>query len=150
MNQDDKTPPVEQEQMLQPTQSRNANPDHQASRRRLLKAAAVAPVIYTLPSGSALAATSTSCLGNEGNIITGVTKEMEDVESCDNEGNCTTFSQETGRLKVGDQVFTPTGNPNEFNDGEQYYIKYDQETLVAGSCWNSINLSSTKSFSDFL
>ncbi|MFP4601546.1 MAG: hypothetical protein ACLFNA_01295 [Halochromatium sp.] len=156
MNHDDKTTPVEQEQLAQPEQARNAHSSHQASRRRLLKAAAVAPVIYTLPNGSALAATSATCLGNNDNIITGVTEEMEEAESCDNEGNCQFINEPTGNLKAPDgRVFTSTGNTvdskEEFhNDGKDYIYYQGDQTLVAGSCWNSINLSSTKSFDGYL
>ncbi|WP_201245170.1 hypothetical protein [Halochromatium salexigens] len=150
MNRDDKTTPVEQDQAATPMpQARNAGQGHQEARRRLLKAATVAPIIYTLPSGAALAASSTTCLGDSENIITGVTEEV----NCDDDGlNCETV------LKAPDpdnRVFTPTGNTvdnkDEFHNSGKDYIYYQtDQTLIAGSCWNSINLSSTKFFDGFI
>lgn len=157
MNQDDKTTPVEQDQVATPTsQTRNVNQGHQEARRRLLKAATVAPIIYTLPSGAALAANSATCLGNNENIITGIEKQTEEVETCDGLDNCQTTIQETGNLEApDDRVFTPTGNTvdskGEFhNDGKDYIYYETDQTLVAGSCWNSVNLSSTKTFDGYL
>lgn len=135
MNPNDKTTSAEQDPLAQPDHVQNANQSHQTSRRRLLKAATVAPIIYTLPSGGALAASSTTCLGDTDNIITSVTKE-----------------EETGNLEADGQVFTPAGtdNDNEYHNDGKNYIYDGNETLVAGSCWNSINLSSTKSFDEFI
>jgi hypothetical protein len=158
MNRDDKTTPVEQDQAATPMpQARNTGQGHREARRRLLKAATVAPIIYTLPSGAALAASSATCLGNTDNIITSVTKETQEVENCDPEGlNCQFTTEETGNLEAPDgRVFTPTGhtvdNKDEFHNSGKDYIYYQtDQTLVAGSCWNSINVSTTKSFDGFL
>ncbi|MCG5517323.1 MULTISPECIES: hypothetical protein [unclassified Ectothiorhodospira] len=175
MNPNDKTTSAEQDPLAQPDHVQNANQSHQTSRRRLLKAATVAPIIYTLPSGGALAATSSSCLNDSDNIITGVTKQTEQTtitntqcnpgkgnaqanSSACNQGTgqnltftSTTTETETDKLIAGEQVFTSTGNPNEYHsNGKDYIYEPDSQTLIAGSCWNSINLSTTKTFNGFL
>ena len=120
MNQDDKTTLVEQEPMAQPEQARNANSSHQVSRRRLLKAAAVAPVIYTLPSGAAMANTSTCAspngVSNGDNVRTLSTEEQNQV----NAGEIS----EGGSLEGGYEY-----RPNNLYSGD----------AIKASCWCSLN-----------
>lgn len=137
-------------------------------RRRLLKAAGVAPVIYTLPSGGALARTSSSCLGDLDNVITEVNKEKKEVcnpgnsqgkananvQACTNQGLETV---ETGSLKAGNQTYTLTGKDrnglpvytDDNNDTKQFILTEDQN-LVAESCWSSMNLSATDAIDRFI
>ena len=173
MHQDDKTTPVEQDRMAQPEQALNANQRHRESRRRLLQAAAVAPVIYTLPNGSAFAAVST-CLRNEENTIdvTGVVNE-ECASELGN-GNASTSGQTNSnapqnlnsgceteahpQLTTNQGTFTyagrstRTGEPY-YADGESNSYVYDGQQLWTASCWSSVNVASigsTKAFQNIV
>lgn len=99
-------------------------------RRRLLKAASAAPVIFTLPVGSALAAGSVSC-------------------TADGMGN----TIDTGVEIRGQNVFLndeKLGNVNEsFDIGSETYVVDDRGNLdprlVTGSCWTSLITASAGS-----
>lgn len=81
------------------------------SRRRLLKAATAVPVIYTLPIGASVAASST-CINKPDNFeeLTGEEKQFINENS----------------LNIGDPI------------GENYVI-YDNNQKVKESCWSSLN-----------
>lgn len=171
MNQDDKMMSVEQDQAAYPTQARNAKKDPQQSRRRLLKAAAVAPVIYTLPNGSALAAVST-CLRNEENTI-GVTEVLPcDSSTSSGPGNSnpsqsaianspvhqgTESECDNPPLNTSQGTFTYAGSSNTTGqpfygiDGSSNNYVYDSQNqqLWTESCWNSVNVASTGSTKAF-
>ena len=143
MHQDDKTPPVEQDRMAQPDQAQNVNQRHQESRRRLLKAAAVAPVIYTLPSGSALARGSSCINSNDGdnnNIIYGNgEKEYDEEDNLLGMYLNGEFYEYAGTDKNGNQKYAKEG---------QIYIYYENN-LWTTSCWSSIHVTSTGSTKAF-
>ena len=149
MHQDDKTTPVEQDQMAQPEQALNANQRHQESRRRLLQAAAVAPVIYTLPNGSAFAAVST-CLRNEENTI-----DVTESQECDQNLDPDCEPVEHPPLNTNQGTFTyaggstRTGQPYYGIDGDSNTYVYDGQQLWTASCWSSIHVASTGSTKAF-
>ena len=93
-------------------------------RRRLLKAASAAPVIFTLPVGSSVAAGSVQCeLMN--NTITGTTEKF-------------------GTLNIGDSVQATNPDTGLQQDYVVEHI-YDNGNynLVTGSCWSSLNPSAS-------
>lgn len=133
MNQDHKTTPVEQDQVATPTsQAQNAGQGHQEARRRLLKAAAVAPVIYTLPSGGALAAGSSCVDNNDGtNVILGPGEEE---------------FNEHGELigrSINGQFYELSSGNEYLKDGQIY--KFDDVDMFTASCWNSVKVVGTAS-----
>lgn len=87
----------------------------QQSRRALLRAAAAAPVIYTLPSGAALANTST-CLNKPDNFRELTTEEQDLVA----DGSIT----EGDTLESGFEY-----RPNDLYGGD----------AIKASCWASLN-----------
>jgi hypothetical protein len=96
-------------------------------RRRILKAAVGAPVIYTLSSGAALAAASSvSCLDRAGNVI-------------DDQA----FFDATG-MRLAEVESLQTGSAVRI-DGHEYV--YDNGEFIAASCWASLDVASTTSSS---
>ena len=109
-------------------------------RRRLLKAASAAPVIFTLPVGSSVAARSVQC----------------DAESMDNTIDNITIEDGKVKRTVGGTVeqYTITDGTVTI-DGQIYFV--DDGTvdidspntatprLVTGSCWGSLVLGSAGS-----
>lgn len=126
---DGKTTETTQEQTAQANRACQNTKSHQDARRRLLKAATIAPVIFTLPNGAALAATSSTC--REDSVV------LELTEQVDGDGNA------TGNLVGTDEKVYEAINPDDPNAGYYYdtkkFIPEDQNTLVAESCWSSLN-----------
>ncbi|MEA3642972.1 MAG: hypothetical protein VBE63_23965 [Lamprobacter sp.] len=135
---------AEQDQTTQADQASDAKQKQQNARRRLLKAATVAPVIYTLPNGTALAATSSTC--REDSVVS-VSKETE----TDVDGN----QIETGNLVSSDgRIFEPSnsGDPNDptvYYNSTKKYVSEGESTLVAESCWSSVNAQTASSTNHF-
>ena len=94
------------------------------NRRRLLKAAGMAPVIYTLPAGAATAAGSVSCADDGNNIL-----DVDNVE---------------GETVTAGNVSCELGNDNKTcttDEGVEYVFEENNQggTITAGSCWTSLN-----------
>ncbi|MBK1704665.1 hypothetical protein [Halochromatium glycolicum] len=100
-----------------PTASAPQEPEmsKRQSRRRLLKAATAVPVIYTLPIGASVAASST-CIDKEDNF-----KPLTDEQKQD-------FAD--GKLSRGQEL-------------DHNYVVFDGNDKVKGSCWCSINPTDT-------
>ena len=106
-------------------------------RRRLLKAASAAPVIFTLPVGSALAAGSVQC-----DVLEGNTRDNIQIIA------------DGSKVKIGNQKYDVTDGTVTI-DGQVYFI--DDGTisidspntatprLVTGSCWTSLITASAGS-----
>ena len=100
-------------------------------RRRLLKAASAAPIIFTLPVGSSVAAGSVFCADPEmGNTI----------------DNIQIIANGT-KVKIGSQNYDVTNGTVQV--GEQVYVIDDlgnlPPRLVTHSCWNSVFASAASS-----
>ena len=100
------------------------------NRRRLLKAAGMAPMIYTLPAGAQTAAGSISCVRKDGNWLE-ATRSGRNVESNDGTVSCTLPPS------GGDGGVCTTDDGN----GTEYIFEGNNRTgtLTARSCWNSLN-----------
>ena len=98
------------------------------NRRRLLKAAGMAPVIYTLPAGAATAAGSVSCADDEDNVLT-VKRSGRNVVSNDETVSC--------QLPSGGG----SGDVCTTDDGTEYIFEGNNQggEITAGSCWTSLN-----------
>lgn len=131
MNADHKATATEQDQTVLADQAQQR---HQDARRRLLKAATVAPVIYTLPTGGALAATSSTCREDSVVAVSEQTDENGDP---------------TGNLVGGGKTFTPGGDSVTFYSGGESYTLEGDNVLVATSCWDSINAQTARSTNNF-
>ena len=83
----------------------------QRTRRALLKASAAAPVIYTLPIGAGVAASST-CIDKEDNFEVLTVDEIERIR--------------TENLQRGSKL-------------DDVYVVYDDDEKVKASCWSSIH-----------
>jgi len=111
-------------------------------RRRLLKAASAAPVIFTLPVGSAVAARSVQC-DAEGmdNTIGGITigKDENDLPIVTTTDG-TTYTITDGTVTIDGQVYF-------VDDGTVDIDSPNTATprLVTGSCWGSLVLGSAGS-----
>ena len=106
-------------------------------RRRLLKAASAAPVIFTLPVGSSVAAGSVQCDLKDGNAVSTYTETNEDLTT-------------TKKVDIGEQTFTITSDTTtiQTSDGQVYFVD-DLDglppRLVTESCWNSVFASAASS-----
>lgn len=89
-------------------------PDLNKQRRRLLKATAGAPVIFTLPVGKSAAAASIACDTKEDSLLI---VNQDDFES------------EFGEVDDGDTVNV---------DGQDYVYDEPENRLVTASCWSSL------------
>ena len=104
-------------------------------RRRLLKAASAAPVIFTLPVGSSVAAGSVRCDAPDmNNTIEGITigtdeNDLPIVTTSDG----TTYTITNGTVQVGEQVYV-------IDDLDNLPPR-----LVTGSCWTSLITASAGS-----
>ncbi len=119
-------------------------------RRRILKAAASAPVVFTLPSGAALAAASLTCAeksaelaGSGAEPVPGVTTAPDNWMRFSLQGY--TINQSGGQLQgftLGGNWYAvnadgtvvavvPNGNPNA--NGTTYYALVDYESYAAGN-----------------
>lgn len=108
----------------------------QQTRRRLLKAATMAPAIYTLPVGSATAARSVMCSDKDGNVVKPV-ETTDDVKVSKKDGSeiCElTGTQPAGTLQDDNIEYCGTDS----ND-EAYVFDGDTNQLTTGSCWGSLN-----------
>lgn len=113
----------------------------QETRRRLLKTATLAPVIYTLSTGAATAAGSISCEGKPENVRDGVVKTDDQIRlsAGDEDPFCTLQGDEL----QGDDV-----NGGETCDGGlngQWIYEETSSTngggsgnLTTASCWTSL------------
>lgn len=96
----------------------------QQKRRRLLKAATMAPAIYTLPVGAATAASSVNCHVDDQFEVT---------------------RNDEGDVNLGGETFeltTDEDGQSVLTDGDSVYVyEGDEEggTLTTRSCWNSLN-----------
>ena len=90
-------------------------------RRRLLKAASAAPVIFTLPVGSSVAARSVMCEEHTGNLETVATKDNGTITDVNN--NSYTL--------VDGYVYTRDGTTQE-------YVLTEYNELITKSCWGSM------------
>jgi len=90
--------------------------NRQQSRRALLRAAAVAPVIYTLPSGAAVTNTSTCVYKEEDNFRTLTQDELDGVAA----GTITEGTPLEGGFEY---------RPNEIFAGD----------AIKASCWTSLS-----------
>ena len=98
------------------------------NRRRLLKAAGMAPVIYTLPAGAATAAGSVSCADDENNVLH-VNRSGRNVDQIDGDVSC--------ELPAGGG----DGSTCTTDEGVEYVFEENNQggTITAGSCWTSLN-----------
>jgi hypothetical protein len=86
------------------------------SRRRLLKAGAAVPVVYTLSSGSALAAMSQACDLKDGNVRR-ISEQLGDNIVVDG----VNYTVVDGSVTINGQTFVVDGNE-----------------LITQSCWSSL------------
>lgn len=112
--------------------SQNEEEQTLRSRREKLKMLAAAPLIFTLPSGAALASSSSSCVDDYSNIleIKNVTQEDDVLQ---------------GKINGKDYIFSHNqGDYYSSQDGQQYvFIQKPGNTgsLVTLSCWASLHPS---------
>lgn len=95
------------------------------SRRRLLKAGAAAPVVYTLASGSALAAMSQGCDLKPGNIVR-ISKKNPKFVWVGRGSSEAKYPIVNGKVMINGQTFVVDGNE-----------------LITQSCWSSLTPGST-------
>ena len=105
----------------------------QQNRRRLLKAAGMAPVIYTLPTGAATAAGSVMCRANVGNHYENAS-EVGGSGKVRLSGSNTDFCTLTGE-KDGDGEVCK--RPEGEGAGDYVFDDYNG-TLTTKSCWASL------------
>jgi hypothetical protein len=124
-------------------------------RRALLKAVSVAPVIYTLPNGSAIANTSSTCNSDPNNTVFVSQRVVSTQQTCRvNTRACTVSNTQKNNLLMTQQaeeyelvddngtVYTPTNDHYTVPSGEIYYFD-GNNTMMVGSCWNSITVNGT-------
>ena len=99
-------------------------------RRRLLKAASAAPVIFTLPVGSSVAARSVMCENHDGNVKTVSTGNDENIDN---------GSLDNGSIQDSKgNWYTPHSDDYVYiHDGQQYVLTNDNQ-LITRSCWGSM------------
>lgn len=91
-------------------------------RRQMLKACVAIPVIYTLPNGSALATTSSSCRADS-TVIVQKNRENDLLTGPDG------------------TVYHPSGDTYVHGQTNEIYYFDGHSTLVSGSCWTSFEAS---------
>ncbi|MDX9700932.1 MAG: hypothetical protein RBT55_15265 [Rhodocyclaceae bacterium] len=99
--------------------------DRVKQRRRLLKTVIGAPAIFTLPSGMALANSSSGACLQDGSSVVNVTDEEAFFESMG------------GSVADGATVTLP---PAAGFDGGDYVYDASNDRLVSASCWNSVGV----------
>lgn len=93
-------------------------------RRRIIKAAVSAPVIYTLANGAAAAAASLSCGDDPDNFLNLTEQELAD--------------------RFGDSLPMPG---DVVSGDDQDYVYLGDGDFVTGSCWTSVNPSTSAAVS---
>lgn len=120
-------------------------PDINKLRRRLLKAAAGAPVIFTLPVGTGVAAASIACDAKPGNVISAPDATAE-------EGRTFSFRPDPGRDPFLDGSAPQRANETNLHESrpdqfllsqEREYVELDDGSLITASCWTSLNPTAT-------
>lgn len=112
----------------------------QQTRRRLLKAATMAPAIYTLPVGSATAARSVMCSDKDGNVVEGV-DTIGDSGKVGKGGNGPQICELTGTQPEGITQDVNIEYCGTDSNDEAYVFdgQSTQKKLTTGSCWGSLN-----------
>lgn len=106
-------------------------------RRKLIKAGMGIPAVFSLPRGAAAQAmTSVMCIDRDGNVITGF--ELVPITEPGVGGS----EQVVGvAVRINGQDYIPQDGLVEI-EGQTYRLN-DESSLVASSCWNSMNPQAT-------
>ena len=104
----------------------------QQNRRRLLKAAGMAPVIYTLPTGAATAAGSVMCRANFGNHYDNAQRVGNNSNNVRIGSTGPKFCELTGTADGVGEVCETSENAGD------YVFDEHNGTLTTRSCWASL------------
>lgn len=115
----------------QPRSDQDKTMTTQQARRRLLKTATMAPVIYTLSTGAATAAGSITCTEKPGNLHEHVVRDGDQIRLASQDPSSDAFCELQNE-------FEGVGELCDGGINGQWYHDDDFRTLTTASCWTSL------------